>query len=518
MIKVLTGEQMRNIDKKAIEDLKIPGIILMENAGIAINQQVLDIIDETNIDNPSVLIICGKGNNGGDGFVAARHLAQNGIQSTIISLYEESDLAGDALVNHNMLKSFAEINYFEEIDLELLRSMIIESDIIIDAVFGTGLNSEIKGNVKDIINSINEYSEGYIVSVDIPSGINATTGEIMGSAVVADYTVTFFAPKLGLVLYPGADHAGEVIVCDISIPDFLEEEDDHNINLITSHYACISLPFRPEDSNKGTFGSVFNVAGSGCLAGAAYMSAYSSLAVGAGYSVLAAPESLIPVFASMSPEITYVPLKETQDKAISKESVPFALDKSQKCNVFLVGPGIGTDPSTIDFVAEFTQELTDRGLTAIFDADALNCFARLKNLALPVNSIITPHPMELSRLLNISVEDIQKDRIKAVRQAAEQFNTIVVLKGARTIIAKPDGCVYINPTGNSGLAKAGTGDVLSGMIAGFAAQGCELTDAAILGVYLHGLAADMAVEDLTEYSLTATQLINYIPKAIKEIH
>jgi len=517
MIKVLTGEQMRNIDKKAIEDLKIPGLVLMENAGRAVCEQVIEIIDEIKICNPGVLVICGKGNNGGDGFVAARHLVQNGVQTVIVSLYEESDLSGDALTNHNILKSFAEISYFEEIGLELLRNMIVESDIIVDSIFGTGLTSEVKGHIKDVIDSINEYSEGYIVSVDIPSGINATTGEVMGCAVVTDYTVTFFAPKLGLVLYPGADHAGEIVVSDISIPDFLEDEDEHNINLITSHYTSISLPYRPEDSNKGTFGSVFNVAGSGCLIGAAYMSAYSSLLVGAGYSILAAPESLIPVFASMAPEIVYVPLKETQCKAISKESVSLALDKSQKCNIFLIGPGIGTDPSTIDFVADFTQELTDRGLSAIFDADALNCFTKMNNFTLPVNSIITPHPMELSRLIGISVEDIQKDRIKAAKQAAVKFNTIVVLKGARTIIAEPDGSVYINPTGNSGLAKAGTGDILAGMIAGFAAQGCDLTDAAILGVYLHGLASDLAREDLTEYSLIATKLNEYISKAIKEI-
>ncbi|MDD3012846.1 MAG: NAD(P)H-hydrate dehydratase [Candidatus Gastranaerophilales bacterium] len=518
MIKVLTGEQMRNIDKKAIEDLKIPGLILMENAGRAVCEQTLEIIDEIKIENPGVLVICGKGNNGGDGFVAARHLVQNNIQATVVSLHEESDLSGDALTNHNILKSFAEINYYEEMDLELLQNMLIESDIVIDAIIGTGLKSEIKGQVKDIIASINEYSEGYIISVDVPSGINATTGQVMGCAVVADYTITFFAPKLGSILYPGSDHSGEIIVSDISIPDFLEEEEEHNINLITSHYAGISLPYRPEDSNKGTFGSVFNIAGSGCLIGAAYMSAYSSLVVGAGYSVLATPESLVPIFASMTPEIVYVPLKETQNISISQESISIALDKSQKCNVFLIGPGIGTDPSTIDFIAEFTQELTDRGLTAIFDADALNCFSKMERFALPVNSIITPHPMELSRLLNISVEDIQKDRIKSARQAAEQFNTIVVLKGVKTIIAEPDGSIYINPTGNSGLAKAGTGDVLSGMIAGFAAQSCDLTDAAILGAYFHGLAADLAVKDLTEYSLTATKLIDYIPKAIKEIY
>jgi len=515
MIKVLTAEQMRNIDKKTIEDLRIPGLILMEDAGSAVCEQVFDIIDEFKMQNPGTLVICGKGNNGGDGFVAARHLVQNDIQVTVVSLYKPSDLSGDALINHDILKNFSDIIYYEEIDNNIFQSLIAESDIIIDAIFGTGLSSNVRDNIKEVIDLINEYAEGYVISVDIPSGINATTGEVMSCSIVADYTVTFFAPKLGLVLYPGADHSGEVIVSDISIPYFLEDEHEYNVNLITSDYAGISFPHRPEDSHKGTFGSVFNIAGSSSLIGAAYMSAYSSLAVGAGYSVLATPESLIPVFASMSPELVYVPLKETANKSIAKESVSFALDKSRKCNVFLVGPGIGTEPSTTDFIVEFTQELIDRGLTAVFDADALNCFAMKESFNLPLNSVITPHPMELSRLIKIPVEEIQKDRLKAARMAASQFNTIVVLKGARTIIAKPDGRVYINTTGNSGLAKAGTGDVLSGMIAGFAAQGCNLLDAAILGVYIHGLAADMAVNNLTEYSLTATKLMDYIPLAIK---
>jgi NAD(P)H-hydrate epimerase len=219
----------------------------------------------------------------------------------------------------------------------------------------------------------------------------------------------------------------------------------------------------------------------------------------------------------MAPEIVSVPLKETANGSISKEAVSFALDKSIECNSFLIGPGIGTDSSTIDFVLEFTQELTDRGLSVVFDADGLNCLSLCDDFILPVNSIITPHPMELSRLMKIPVKKILDDKIKVARTAAESFNTIVVLKGARTIIAEPNGKIYINTTGNSGLAKAGSGDILSGMIAGFIVQVLSLIDAAILGVYLHGLAGDMAAKELTEYSVNASKLLDFIPKAIKFI-
>ncbi|EKE04684.1 MAG: hypothetical protein ACD_20C00022G0009 [uncultured bacterium] len=518
MIKVLTGTQMRNIDKQAIEELKIPSLILMENAGRAVFEQVVEILNEVKDEHVSVLVICGKGNNGGDGFVAARHLILEEIPTYVLSLYHEEELSGDALANHNALKNFTDIFYYDELDPETIQDILSISTVVVDAIFGTGLNTEVKGHLYQVIDTINEFTEGYVVAVDIPSGIDSNTGQILGNAVVADYTVSLFNPKLGTILYPGAEHSGEIIINDIGIPETLLEDPEYNINLITAHYACANLPLRPEESHKGMFGSVFNVAGGYGMTGAAFLSAYSSLKVGAGYSMLATPESLVPIFATMAPEIVYAPLKETPNKTISKEAVNYALEKSEKSNIFLLGPGIGTDPSTIEFISEFTQKLTDRGLPAIFDADALNCFTLMDNFVLPINSVITPHPKELARLLKVTVKDIMDDRIGKVREAAQKFNTIVVLKGARTIIAEPNGTIYINPTGNSALATAGTGDVLCGMIAGFAAQGLELRDAAILGVYLHGLAGDLAEQDLTQYSVTATSLLDYIPAAIKLIY
>ncbi len=517
MLKILTGNQMRELDKKAIEELKIPGIILMENAGRAVYEEIAELINENEDEFEGILVICGKGNNGGDGFVAARHLIENAIQTTVISLFRKENLSGSALINHEILEHFTEIIYMDEIDIEKLKQMISASTIIVDAILGTGLNSSVKGTIKEIIDSINEYSEGIIVSVDIPSGINADTGEILGTAIVSDYTVTFHSLKNGLINYPGTGHAGEVILAPIGIPEFLTDGDDYNTYLITRHYARISMPLRQSDSHKGTFGKVFNVAGSMGMSGAAYMSSLSSLKIGAGYSILAAPKSIVPIISSMLPEIVSIPLEETTEGAISEKALEKALDKSQKANIFLIGPGIGTSKSTIDFVSEFVQQLTDRGENLIIDADALNCLAIKQDVFLPINSIITPHPKELSRLMKIPIGEIQKDRIKSARDAALKFNTIVVLKGAVTVIAEPNGNIYINTTGNSGLATAGSGDVLAGMIAGLAAQGLKLKDAAITGVYLHGLTGDIASEEITEYSLTASELLNYIPAAIKRV-
>jgi len=517
MLKILSGTQIRQADEKAINELKIPELILMENAGRSVYEQVLEIIDASQNEIANVLAICGKGNNGADGFVAARHLIENGIPTTVISLYRKDCLSASALINHDILENFTEIIYIDELEQEDLIQKISDSSVIIDAILGTGLNSAIKGNIKGVINSINEYSEGIIISVDIPSGINADTGEVLGTAVVADYTVTFHALKMGLALYPGAEHAGEVIIVPIGIPDFITEDKSYNAYLISAHYVNISLPLREEDSHKGVFGKVFTVAGCLGMTGAAYMSALACLKTGAGYSVLATPESAVPVISSMAPEIVCVSLEETKEKFISELSLTKVLDKSRNADVFLIGPGISTADSTVKFVSEFVRNLADRGEKLIVDADAINCLSMLPQVILPVNSVITPHAKELSRLMKISVEEILRDRIKAAKDAAKKFNTIVVLKGAKTIIAEPDGNIYINNTGNSGLATAGSGDVLSGMIAGFAAQGVDLKTAAIIAVYLHGLAGDIATEKLTEYSLTASDLLKYIPKAIKKV-
>lgn len=251
------------------------------------------------------------------------------------------------------------------------------------------------------------------------------------------------------------------------------------------------------------------------MTGAAYFAAYSALKAGAGYSTLATGKSSASTIAAQAPDIVFVPLPETEDGFISEKALDIVLEKSEKSNVYLIGPGLGAAESSIKLVEGFIRKLTDRGLNTIIDADGLNCLSMLENMVLPVNSVITPHAKELSRLLKTTVEEVLEDRIAAATKAAAEFNTIVVLKGARTIIASPDGRIFISPVGSSALAKAGTGDVLSGIIAGLAAQEIELLNAAVLGVYIHGMAGEIASEYLTEHSVTASELINYIPDAIK---
>ncbi len=517
MIKVLTGQQMKKIDQKAIEELQIPGILLMENAGRSVYEKIEEIITEKEREM-SVLVVCGKGNNGGDGFVTARHLIENSIQTTVISLFRPDNLSGASFINHNILQNFTEIIYFEDIDMQNFKELISSSDILVDAVFGTGLNSEIKGFLADVIDTINEYAEGYVVSVDIPSGINADNGEVLGCAVVADYTVTFHCPKLGLLLYPGVDHCGEIIIDSIGIPEFLNEEKGPSTFLISEHYARISLPLRPKNSHKGTFGKVFNIAGSFEMSGAAYMCSKSSLLAGAGYSVLATPKSVVSSVSSIAPEVVFVSLPETTRGTVSENSVSEALEKSFGSNIIVIGPGLSTNKSTVKFVADFIDQTANRGDVVLIDGDGINAVAMQEVKNFPLNSIITPHPKELSRLMGVSIEEITKNRIKFTAEAAKHFNVTVVLKGANTIIAEPGGNTYINVTGNSGLATAGSGDVLSGIIAGFIAQGAEVKDAAILGVYIHGLAADIVAAHANEYSLNATDIMDYLPDAINKIY
>ncbi len=520
MQKIVTGQQMRAIDKCTIEDLSIPSIVLMENAGRAVFETIRTIIEENDINNPSVLIICGKGNNGGDGFVAARHLLENDIQTTVLSLYRPDSLKNDALTNHNALDHFTNILYYDSLSEESIIELIENSDIVTDAILGTGIKNRVKGIEQKLISLINEFSDNFIISVDIASGINADNGDILGDAVIADYTTTFFAPKIGNVIHPGADYCGDLFLADIGIPEYLINDSrffdkEYNINLLTQSFIGHLIPLRPPNSNKGSFGKVLNISGSFGMAGAAYLSAFSALKVGAGYSTVATPQNLVNTMTTLAPELVMLPLDD--ENFITPKSLDKIMQKAINSQITLIGPGLGTNDETIEFVSEFIIQAQNHNLKCIFDADALNCISQLKNISLPSNSVLTPHPLELSRLLGIDVKEIEKNRIQAVQTASKRFNCIVILKGSRSLISHPDGRIFINPTGNSALATAGTGDVLAGMITGFTAQGANLLGATLAGVYLHGLTGDLCSEEFTEYSTTATDVLNAIPTAIKEL-
>ena len=518
MIKVLSALQMQEIDQLAIKDLAIPSLILMENAGRAVLDHILDQIKLHKISNPKVTIICGKGNNGGDGFVAARHLIEDNITVNVISLYDEFDIKGDALINHNVLKHFTNIFYYDSTEEDEIISLISNSDIVLDAVLGTGVSGEVKGLANEAILKINEYAKGLVISVDISSGINASNGEVLGNAVYADSTITFYAPKIGNILYPGTEYCGDVEVANISIPEYiLDNEHKYNISLLTDDFVSKNLPTRPNDSHKGTFGSVMTIAGSKFMPGAAFMSASSALRSGAGYSVLATLESLIPTFASMMPELIYTPLKDNSQGCFEFSHIDVLFDKAMHSNSFIIGPGMGTNQSTVDFIKEFVQQASSLDMKCVFDADALNCLSLIKDFSLPINSILTPHVKELARLLNKPTGEILEDVIASAQEAAMAFNSIIVLKGARTVIASPDNQVFINTTGCSAMATAGSGDVLAGMIGGFTAQGLSPLKSALISVYLHGLAGELAAEKYSEYSVTAMNVAEFIPFAIKSV-
>lgn len=513
-MKILTGSQMQAVDKKAIEEYKIPSLELMENAGKAVYEEIIDFIEENGILDPTITVTCGSGNNGGDGYVIARLFTDAGFNVTTISICPKEKIKFDALSNFEKLEKISTILFYETIGDEKFQKYLKNTDILIDAILGTGLKSEVTGTARTAIENINKYFEGELFSVDIPSGIDADNAKVHGEAIIASSTVSFQNPKVGNILYPAADYNGEVIVADIGIPSQLTQ--DSNLNLITSEDIKKLIPKRAQNSHKGSFGKVLNIAGSFNYQGAGYLSSMASLKVGAGYTTLATPSSLVKNYSSMTPDFVYLPLNETENKAISVNALETIEKNAANYDVLSIGCGLGQNESTVAFIKALTDFLFKTSIPCIFDADALTCLAYFEDFKLPQNSIITPHPKELSRLLNIEIELINEDRIKYAQIAAEKFNCIVLLKGARSIIAEPKGQIYINPTGCSALAKAGTGDVLTGMIAGFCAQNKNLLNSAIIAAYIHGVLGELASAELSEYSVLASDLLKYIPDAMRE--
>lgn len=519
-MKVLTGTQMAEVDRKAINELKIDGLILMENAGIKVFQKIQTIIKNwgTEEDEPfrDVVVISGKGNNGGDGFVIARHLIQNSIPTTVFSITDGFGYSGDALKNFLALENFGDINLITQDTLEDLRDSVLKASIVVDALLGTGIKGPVEGLYADVIEIINE-SEGIIVSVDIPSGVNADSGCVTNIAVEADYTETLAALKLGLLMYPGANYVGELDVNNIGIPEILIDNNESQIYLTDEEHVFNLLPWRVDDSNKGTYGKVLTIAGSQNMTGAGLLASYSVLKSGAGLSTLASPASLLPFYTGVYPELTYIPLKENSEKTVSTDAVKDLSDKLADYQAIVLGPGMGVNNDTINFTQEILKTLTDKNIPVVIDADALNCISELQSdIDLGENAVITPHPKELSRLLGVELDKILDDRIKYAELAREKYNCVVVLKGSRTLIVSDDS-IYINSTGNSGLATGGTGDVLAGVIAGLIAQGLSVSDAAVCGVFIHGMAGDIAAKENTEYSVVATDVINCLSKTYKQL-
>ena len=517
-MKVVSPSTMREMDRTAIERFKVPGVVLMEHAGTKVAQVVQIICNGMgSCASKKVAIFCGKGNNGGDGFVAARHLANLGFETTVFLLADPDSITGDAAVNLEIIKNMGiPIKIIKEgCNLSEVAKSAKESSVLVDAIFGTGLKGDIKGIAKEVIDLINNLKIP-VVAVDIPSGVCGSTGRILGVAVKAHKTVTFALPKVGLLLYPGAEYVGELITADIGMPSELIESVDAEAELLDASWIMGCFRPFPQDAHKGSFGRVFIIAGSVGMTGAAALSATAAVRGGAGLVTIGIPESLNDILEVKVTEAMTLPLPETPARSIGPAALDKALDFAKKCDAVVLGPGLSTHDGTKEFVKRFISECS---VPMVLDADGINTIAEcpeiLENAKGPV--VITPHPGEMARLLSASVPEIQADRIGAVKVAAKKFGCTAVLKGARTLIATSDGKLMINPTGNAGMATGGSGDVLSGMIGAFLARGMKPHEAAAAGVYLHGLAGDLAAEEKGQICLAASDIIDFLPGAINKM-
>ncbi len=513
-MKIVTAEEMRHIDQETINKIGIPGIVLMENAGLGVVNAIERNYDTSSI--KKISIFAGKGNNGGDGLVIARHLKNRGYNIKVYLLSSPDKFQGDALINLTIAQNMG-LNIetiLSENDLEYHKTDIAGSDLLIDAIFGTGLTGAVKGIPAKVINFLN-YTELPIVAVDLPSGLCSDTGRVEGECIKADLTVTMGLPKRGLLLYPGASLVGELEIVDIGIPSSVIESTGIKVNLIQADNIP-KLPKRPPDSHKGNFGRVLVLGGSVGLTGASAMTSESALRAGAGLVTLGIPKSLNPIMEVKLTEVMTLPLPENENQAFSKSSLSSIMKIVNNFDVIAIGPGMSRDPETSWLVRELCKSINK---PKVIDADGLNAIAEDKSILKDIdnNTIFTPHPGEMARLIDGTVSDVVSDRINIAQKFAIDNNIILVLKGVPTIVAEPNGEIYLNTTGNPGLASGGTGDVLTGIIAGFIAQGLSLIDSAILGVYIHGLAGDMTAEELGEPGMIAGDVIKFIPLAIKYI-
>lgn len=506
---IVTASQMREIDRRAIEEYSIPGIVLMENAGLRVVEKIrrLDC-------GPKIVVIAGKGNNGGDGFVVARHLCGE-KNVTVWTTANANDYQGDALINLNILhKLQIPCTHLHDADaLKSLEATLATADLVVDALLGTGVTRDVDPFYAQIIREIND-SAVPVLAVDIPSGICADTGKVLGQAIHADYTVTFALPKRGLLLYPGAAYTGQLDVADIGIPRPLLI--GHGVSLLTRERVAQMIFPRRDDAHKGTFGSALLVAGSQGMSGAATLCARAALRTGCGLVFAAVPRSIQPIVAGQVAEAITLPLPENGAGRLHSEALPLLREKWQSCHALAMGPGMTQDDETLPL---FASILAECGLPLVLDADALNLLAKHPHLMSRRQSptVLTPHPGEAARLLACSIAEVEADRLSAVRKLCTQYKSTVILKGANTLVAGFEKDIMLNVTGNSGMATAGSGDVLTGILVSLLAQGLNETEAAQVAVYLHGLAADLAAEHMSKASLIASDLIDHISLAYLEM-
>ena len=505
-MRIATVEQMRAMDHFASEQLHIPGEILMENAGLAAASLLKGKIG---IAGKKVVLLCGGGNNGGDGFVVARKIHSDGGQAKVFLLSDPDKYQGPARKNYEMLAHLS-IPVQTVAKAEELSRDLGHCDVIVDALLGTGLDRNVSGLYAEVIAMVNEKGKT-ILSLDIPSGINGNTGEIMGTAVHAHYTITFGLPKIGNFLYPGFTMGGELYVSHISFPPSLYEQSE----LLMRVNDFVNLPPRDPDGYKGSMGDALIIAGAATYVGAPFFAAMSFLKAGGGYARLAVPAGIAPFIAQKGSELVLLPQKETSAGTIACTNKEKLCEQANQADCVIIGPGLSLHFETQQLICELVEEIK---VPLIIDGDALTAVAAKRDFLRrrQGKTILTPHLGEMSALTGQPVSAIRENRIAILQEAARDYNALIVLKGGHSLIGNPAWQVYVNLSGNSGMATAGSGDVLTGVIGAMCSQKLPLEEGVRKGVFLHGLAGDLAAAALGEDGMTAQDILDFLPLALKQ--
>ena len=511
---VCTAEQMREIDRTTIEDYGVPGVVLMEAAG----RGVVDVICGLHpAQDLRVVILCGSGNNGGDGYVVARHLLGRGAKATVLMLADRAKIRGDALVNLEILEKMkADIRSLQDAgDLAHAEQVLTHAQVVVDALLGTGLNSDVRGQYRRVLERANRCSS-LKVAVDIPSGLHADTGQVQGVAFSADHTVTFAYPKVGLVTHPGVGQTGELHVVDIGVPAGVEAAKEFAAEVLEAQRVGSFLEHRPSWGHKGTYGHLLIIAGSPGKSGAAILCGEAALRAGVGLVTIASPPDTMRAMENKTVEAMLAPLwPEGKDLLDSQAVYSHVQTLMQGKTAVAIGPGIPRGPAMQAFINWLVRQ---SAIPMVVDADGLNELAldlsALQEATVPI--LLTPHPGEMARLTGKPVSEVQAERLVTARDLARDHGVYVALKGHRTVIAAPDETVYINPTGNSGMGSGGTGDVLTGLAGSFLAQLHPPLDSLLLSVFVHGVAGDRAADRHGQRGLLASDLLAEVGGVLKQ--
>ena len=518
-MKAVLAEEMKSIEREAIHDFKIPSLSLMETAAFKVSERCFEIIRDRK--HTKILVFAGKGNNGGDGLAFCRHIYQKNfvgakVDIEVIFTGDKNKASDECKTQLNILLKMAEngfdfkIHFIYKEPFFDLEKKILEADIVIDAIIGTGLKQNLRDDILKIVSAINK-GNATVISVDCPTGINSDNGEVLKDAVKADYTVTFHLPKIGLLVGEGAVYAGKVILEDINIPYGLER--DIKTNVITKDEVRNLIPKRPINGNKGTFGKVFIFAGCDNMPGACVIASKAAYRTGAGLVYSCSVKSVCQVVRNHLPEAVTKVLEE-RDGFLFGES--FREENLKNADAVIIGPGLGTADGVSDFVGDV---LRSTKVPIIIDADGLNAVSKDLSILKDVKykCIVTPHLGEMSRMTGKSVAEIKNNIVEMAREFSKEYGVIVVLKDFRTVIASPDGEVYINLSGSSAMAKGGSGDCLTGVIAALIAQGMDCFHACVAGTYVFGLAGEKFAEKYGEYGLLPGECADFIPIILKEL-